>query len=43
MSTPLLCDAVGEGVEADIIEEIPEVLVTSVLVLATDGCEGGAR
>ena len=46
----LLCehqgDTVGEGVEADVTEEIPEVLATSelatsVLVLATDDCEGG--
>ena len=52
MSTTLLCehqgDAVGEGVKADIIEEIPKVLATSVLatsvlVLATDDCEGGTR
>lgn len=45
VSTPLLCehqgDTVGEGVEADVTEEIPEVLATSVLVLATDDCEGG--
>ena len=48
VSTPLLrllCehqgDTVGKGVEADVTEEIPEVLATSVLVLATDDCEGG--
>ena len=47
MSTTLLCehqgDTVGEEVEADIIEEIPKVLATSVLVLATDDCKGGTR
>ena len=45
MSTPLLCehqgDTVDERVEADIIEEIPKVLPASVLVLATNDCEGG--
>lgn len=45
MSTPLLCehqgDTVDERVEADIIKEIPKVLPASVLVLATNDCEGG--
>ena len=42
VSTPLLCEHQGDtGVEADIIEEIPEILATSVLVLATDDCKGG--